>query len=347
LRRKADVYWLKALLRPLRSEVLALPTRLIALLFVAAILLFPAITQETYHLRVVVLAAIFAMYAVSWDVLSGYAGQISLGHALFFAVGAYASGSFDRLLSVPLYVAIPLGALTAAVAGLIVAVPCLRLRKHHLALATLAFPLMLAGVVLMIPALRGEYGLDGLARLSSSRIVEYYIIIGVMLTVVFLLWKLMSSRVGLIFHAIREDETVVRSVGINSVRHKILAFVISGFTAGLAGAFYAHFLTVAGIRNLDLLMSFQPIIWTVFGGAATIHGPVTGVFVLFPIVESLRAIPAYRMLVFALLLLGILRFMPGGVGPWVRDRLEHACSHCNARNAFIRRTCRICRTELR
>jgi branched-chain amino acid transport system permease protein len=340
------VYWLKAILRPLRSEILALPTRMIVVLFVTAILLFPAFTQETYFLRIVILAAIFAMYAVSWDVLSGYAGQISLGHALFFAVGAYASGAFDRLLSIPVYAAIPLGAMTAAATGLVVAVPCLRLRKHHLALATLAFPLMLAGVVLMIPQLRGEYGLDGLARLSSSRIMEYYIIVGTMLAVVFVLWKLMSSRLGLIFHAIREDETVVRAVGIHTIRYKIVAFTLSGLTAGLAGALYAHFLTVAGIRNLDLLMSFQPVIWTVFGGVATIHGAVAGVFVLFPIVESLRAIPAYRMLVFALLLLGILRFMPGGVGPWIRDRLEKACPHCNIRNAFTRRTCRTCRTDL-
>lgn len=340
------MYRLKTILRPLRSEVLALPMRVIVVLFFAALLLFPAITQETYPLRIVVLAAIFAMYAVSWDILSGYAGQISLGHALFFAIGAYASGSLDRLLGYPLYLSIPMGAVASAMAGLLVAVPCLRLRKHHLALATLAFPLMLSGVVLMIPQLRGEYGLDGLMRLSSSRVVEYYIIVGVMLLVVVGLWKLMSSRVGLIFHAIREDETVVRAVGINSFRYKLLAFGISGFTAGLAGALYAHFLTVAGLRNLDLLMSFQPVIWTVFGGAATVYGPVTGVFVLFPLVESLRAIPAYRMLVFALLLLVILRFMPGGIGTWIREKLEVRCPHCNIRNAFTRRSCRVCRTEL-
>lgn len=337
---------LQAILRPLRSEVLALPTRLLVVLFFTALLAFPAISQDTYHLRIVVLAAIFAMYAVSWDILSGYSGQISLGHALFFAVGAYASGAFDRLLGLPLYLALPLGALTAALAGLLVALPCLRLRKHHLALATLAFPLMLAGVVLMIPPLRGEYGLDGLVRLSSSRVVEYYIIVGIMIVVVLALWKLMASRVGLIFHAIREDETVVRALGINSIRYKLLAFGISGLTAGLAGALYAHFLTVAGLRNLDLLMSFQPVIWTVFGGAATIYGPVTGVFVLFPLIESLRGIPAYRMLVFALLLLIILRFMPGGVGTWIHGKLEVHCPHCNTRNAFIRRTCRTCRTEL-
>jgi len=340
------MYWLKTSFRLLRSEVLSLPTRVIVILFVAALLLFPAITQDTYHLRIVVLTAIYAMYAVSWDILSGYSGQISLGHALFFGIGAYGSAILNRLIGHPIAVSIPLGALAATAAGLLVALPCLRLRKHHLALATLAFPLMLAGVVLMIPALRGEYGLDGLNRLAPSRVAEYYITVGMMLATVVGLWKLMASRVGLIFHAIREDETVVRAVGIDSIRYKLLAFAISGFTAGLAGAFYAHFVTVAGLSTLELFMSFQPVIWTVFGGAATIYGPVTGVFVLFPLVESMRAIPAYRMLVFALLLLVILRFMPGGVAAWVRERLEISCPHCSIRNAFTRRSCRACRTAL-
>ncbi len=341
------MYWLKIPFRFLRSEVLALPTRVIAVLFVAVLLLFPFMTQDTYLLRVVVLTAIFTIYAVSWDVLSGYAGQISLGHALFFGVGAYTTALLNLRLGLPQHAAIPLGALAATAAGILVAIPCLRLRKHHLALATLAFPLMLTGLVFMFPGLTGgELGITRIARLATSRLVEYYAVVGVMLAAVGVLWKLMSSRIGLIFHALREDEVVVRALGINAVRYKLLAFVLSGFTAGIAGALYAHVIRVAGPSNLDLFMSFQPVIWTIFGGAATIYGPVTGVFVLYPALEYLRAIPAYRMLVFALLVLVILRFMPEGIGTWVRERLEVNCPHCRLRNAFTRRTCRACRTEL-
>lgn len=341
------MFHVRSAARYLNTEIFSLPTRVLALLFVIALALFPLFTQDAYLLRILVLTSIFTIYAVSWDLLAGYSGQISLGHALFFGIGAYTSALLNLRLGIPPAVGIPLGAVAATVTGLIVGVPCLRLRKHHLALATLAFPLMLTGLVFMFPAFTGgELGISRITRLAPSRITEYYIAVGIMLAVVIVLWKLTTSRVGLILHAIREDEVVVKALGINTVRYKLLTFLISGFVAGIAGALYAHFMRIAGPSNLELFMSFQPVIWTIFGGAATIYGPVTGVFLLFPALEYLRAIPAYRMIVFALMVLLILRFMPGGLANWVRDKLEKECPHCHIKNAFTRRMCRACRTEL-
>lgn len=337
---------LLSLVRYLRSEVFVLPSRLIAFLFVAALLVFPLFTQDSYLLRILILTAIFAIYATSWDLLAGYAGQVSLGHALFFGFGAYTSALLNFRLDLPPFLAIPLGAVAATLTGLVVGVPCLRLRKHYLALATLAFPLMLTGLVFMLPGLTGgELGITRIERLATTRVQEYYVAIGAFLASLLVLWRITSSRVGLIFHAIREDEVATRALGINTTRYKLLAFTLSGFVAGIAGALYAHFMRIAGPSNLDLLMSFQPVIWTIFGGAATIYGPVTGVFLLFPALEYLRAIPQYRMLVFALMVLLILRFMPGGLATWVREKLEKDCPHCRIKNAFTRRTCRACRTQ--
>ncbi|MFO8034269.1 MAG: branched-chain amino acid ABC transporter permease [Candidatus Bipolaricaulota bacterium] len=333
--------------RYLQSELFALPTRMLALLFIIGLLAFPLFSQHPYVLRVLILTAIFTMYAVSWDVLAGYAGQISLGHALFFGVGAYTVALLNTRVGLPPVLSIPLGALAAMAAGLLVGVPCLRLRKYYLALATLAFPLMLTGVVYMFPRYTGgELGIFGISRLAATPLTEYYIATGSMLAIVLGLWKLTTSRIGLIFHAIREDEVVVRALGINSVRYKLLAFIVSGLVAGLSGALYAHFDRIAGPSNLELFMSFQPVIWTIFGGAATIYGPVTGVFILYPALESLRALPEYRMLIFALLVLLVLRFMPSGLAPWVRERAEKECPHCKVKNAFLRSSCRTCRTEL-
>ncbi|HEU68375.1 MAG TPA: branched-chain amino acid ABC transporter permease, partial [Candidatus Acetothermia bacterium] len=191
-------------------------------------------------------------------------------------------------------------------------------------------------------------GIWRIGRLASTRVGEYYLIVGVMLVAVFSLWRIAGSRVGLIFHAIREDEVAARALGINTVRYKLLAFAISGFTAGAAGALYAHFTRIAGPSNLDLFMSFQPVIWTIFGGAATIYGPVTGVFVLYPLLDALHVLlPQYRMLLFALLVLFILRFMPQGVTTWIRDMIETSCPSCRVRNAATRRACRACGTRLR
>ncbi len=341
------MFRLRILGRYLHSEILVLPARVLALVFIAALLVLPLFSGDSYLLMVLILTAIFTMYAVSWDLLAGYAGQISLGHALFFGVGAYTAALLNTKLGLSPAFGIPLGAVTAMTSGLLVGVPCLRLRRHYLALATLAFPLMLTGIVFAFPEFTGgELGIYAITRLAATRVVEYYIAIGTMLLVVALLWKLTTSRVGLIFHAIREDEVVVRALGIDTIRYKLLAFMVSGLVAGLSGALYAHFLRTAGPSNLDLFMSFHPVIWTIFGGAATIYGPVTGVFLLFPALEYLRAVPEYRMLIFALLILLVLRLLPGGLAPWIRDRLEKQCPNCRMNNAFVRSTCRACRSQL-
>ncbi len=345
------MYYVRYLVRYLQNEVLVLPSRVIVLVFVASLLAFPLLTQDPNILRTLIVTALFSLYAVSWDLLSGYTGQVSLGHALFFGSGAYASALLSSHLSLPPYATVPAGAAVATAAGLLVGLPCLRLRKHYLALATLAFPIMLTGFVLAFPGFSGgEGGVWRIARLTSTRVAEYYLILGVALGAVVVLWRVVESRVGLIFHAIREDETAARALGINTVRYKLLAFALSGLTAGAAGALYAHSSAariVAPGVVLSLFMSFQPVIWTIFGGAATIYGPITGVFVLYPLLDTLNVvIPKYRMLVFALLVLLILRFMPQGISTWIRDAIERVCPSCRVRNIATRRACRACGAPL-
>lgn len=346
------MYYARYLLRYLRNEILVLPSRVIVLGFVSALLAFPLASQDPNLLRMLIVTALFSLYAVSWDLLSGYTGQISLGHALFFGSGAYASALLSSHLGLPPYATIPAGAAVAVLAGLLVGIPCLRLRKHYLALATLAFPIMLTGLVLAFPGFSGgEGGIWRIARITSTRVEEYYLIVGVVLIFVFTLWRVVESRIGLIFHSIREDETAARALGINTVRYRLLAFALSALTAGVAGALYAHSSAariVAPGVVLSLFMSFQPVIWTIFGGAATLYGPVTGVFILYPLLDTLNVIiPKYRMLVFALLVLLILRFMPHGITTWLRDTIERICPSCRVRNSVTRRACRACNAELR
>jgi branched-chain amino acid transport system permease protein len=128
--------------------------------------------------------------------------------------------------------------------------------------------------------------------------------------------------------------------------YKLIAFSLSGFFAGIAGGLYAHFLRIAGPSTLEVNMSFQVVIWCVFGGMVTIWGPVGAVFILFPMLELFRMLPEIRQLMFALVVLIILLYMPGGLLPWVRDKVEHECPRCKIRNIATRKTCRVCAAEM-
>ena len=341
------LFYVKKLFTVLRNEVLVLPSRVVVILFFFFLLLLPLITEDAYLLRIFTLTSIFAILAASWDLLSGFTGQMNFGHALFFGVGAYGAALLNKFAGIPPWGSIPLGALGAVLAGLVIGIPCLRLRGTYLALTTLAFPVILMGLVFALPDLTGgELGISGIARLSGSRVATYYIVVVLMLGLCTIMWKITDSDTGIIFHAIREDELAVRAAGINTTRYKLLAFSLSGFFAGVSGGLYAHFMRIAGPSTLEVSMSFTVVIWAIFGGIVTIYGPVGAVFVLFPLLELLRIWQELRILMFAVVVLLILLYMPDGLFPWLRDKVEKECPRCKIRNIATRSTCRICTAPL-
>jgi branched-chain amino acid transport system permease protein len=340
-------FYIRKLITVIKGEVLVLPSRMVVAVFFLILLGLPMITQDPYLLRILILTSIFAIFAASWDLLSGFTGQMNFGHALFFGVGAYGAALLNQHLHLPPWGSIPLGALAAVLAGLVIGIPCLRLRGTYLALTTLSFPIILMGIVFAIPEITGgELGISGLDRIVRSRVAQYYIAVVVMVVMVVVMWKITDSNIGIIFHAIREDEVAVRASGINTTRYKLMAFCLSGFFAGIAGGLYAHFMRIAGPSTLEVSMSFQVVIWSVFGGVVTIWGPVGAVFILFPLLEFFRFWPELRMLLFAIVILLILLFMPQGLLPWIRDKIENECPRCKIRNVATRGTCRICAASI-
>jgi branched-chain amino acid transport system permease protein len=340
-------FYLRNLYTVFKGEVLILPSRVAVLLFFLFLLFFPAVSQDPYLLRILILSSIFAIFAASWDLLSGFTGQMNFGHALFFGVSAYTAALLNLHAHLPPWGSIPLGALAAVLTGLIIGIPCLRLKGTYLALTTLAFPIILMGIVFAVPQVTGgELGISGLQRLSGSRITDYYIAVVLMMGLCTIMWKITQSNTGLIFHAIREDELAARTAGINTTRYKLLAFCLSGFFAGISGGLYAHFMRIAGPANLEVSMSFTVVIWAIFGGVVTIYGPVGAVFILFPLLELFHFWPKLRMLMFALVVLLILLYMPDGLLPWVRDKIETECPRCKIRNVATRKTCRACTAQL-
>ena len=345
---------LKRLLGDFRWGVLPVPGRLIAIIFFVALFIAPLIVERRLVTSSLTFASIFAIFAVSWDLLSGYTGLLNFGHALFFGVGAYGTALLNKYLGWQPWATIPIGALLAALIGLVTCIPALKLRGPYLTLLTMSFPLMLLGIVFSFKDITGgEHGIWGVPHLADSRVGVYYVCLIVMTVSVLIMWKLTDAgsryiRTGLIFHAIREDEIAARATGINTIRYKILAFAIGGFFAGIAGALYAHVLGVAGASSLSMTLSFQAIIWVVFGGIVSIYGGVIGVYTLYPLLHIvLQSFVEYRILIMSVLVVLILLFMPEGIGVWVRDKIERQCPRCKLTNAAWRKECRACGTLLR
>jgi branched-chain amino acid transport system permease protein len=179
---------------------------------------------------------------------------------------------------------------------------------------------------------------------------NYYLASISMLVIVFGLWALADSKFGIVLHAIRDDEVAARASGINTLRYKLAVFSISAAAAGFSGALFAHYLRVAGPSALEVALSFQVVIWGVFGGLATIYGPVAAVFLLYPLTEWLGSFKGFgelRLLAFAVIVLLVLLFMPRGLAPWVRDKIEAQCPRCKQRNGAWKSVCRLCGAPLK
>jgi branched-chain amino acid transport system permease protein len=335
----------------LRNEVFVLPSRILALVWVIALLALPMVYSDAYVLRILTMTCIFAIFAASWDLLAGYTGQVNFGHALFFGAGAYTSALMSLKLGLSPWATIWAGAAVALFFGFLVGYLCLRLRGSYLSLATLAFPLIALGILFAFPDFSGgELGVSGLRRLMVTPTGNYYVAAISMLAVVFALWLLADSKFGLVLHAIRDDEVAARASGINTPRYKLMVFAIAGAAAGFAGALFAHYLRVAGPSTLEVALSFQVVIWGIFGGLATVYGPVAAVFILYPLTEwlgSFRAFGELRLLMFAVIVLLVLLFMPRGLTPWVRDKIETQCPRCKQRNGRWRKVCRLCGAALK
>ena len=343
-------YWLRRAWAELRNEVFVLPSRTLVLVWVVAVLAFPFVYGDAYVLRILTMTCIFAIFAASWDLLAGYTGQVNFGHALFFGAGAYTSGLLSLKLGLSPWLTVWAGAAVALLFGFLVGYLCLRLRGSYLSLATLAFPLIALGLLFAFPDFSGgELGISGLRRLTLTPSANYYVAAISMLVIVFGLWLLADSKFGIVLHAIRDDEVAARASGINTLQYKMIVFAIAAAAAGFAGALFAHYLRVAGPSTLEVALSFQVVIWGIFGGVATIYGPVAAVFLLYPLTEWLGSIPGVgelRLLIFAVIVLLVLLFMPRGLAPWVRDKIETQCPRCKQRNASWKSVCRLCGAAL-
>jgi branched-chain amino acid transport system permease protein len=271
-----------------------------------------------YVVTILITIAIYAILAHSLNIITGHAGQISLGHAAFFGIGAYTAGILYTKAGLPFWIDVPLAALVAGAVGALLGIPCLRVRDDFLAITTMGINFVIEAVFLYIPFFGGAMGIGGINlpgwfNREMTR-AEYLLLIVAVLALLYLLdYKLGRSWVGLAWASVREDEQAASAMGVDVVRFKVMAFILGSALAGLAGGFYAHFLTFIMPQNFGFGQSILILCMVVFGGIGTRWGPLIGAAVLGILPEISRPIMEYRTLLYGLLLVAIMRFQPSGL----------------------------------
>jgi branched-chain amino acid transport system permease protein len=274
-----------------------------------------------YAITILITILIYAMLAHSLNIITGHAGQISLGHAAFFGIGAYISALLYTETGFPFWVSVPLAAIGAGIVGALLGIPCLRVRDDFLAITTMGINFVVEAIFLYIPFFGGAMGMGGinLPKWFGREMTkpEYFILILFVFVLLLLLDRRMGrSWIGLAWASIREDEQAAGSMGVDVVRFKVLAFILGSAIAGLAGGFYAHFLTFIMPQNFGFGQSIVILCMVVFGGIGTRWGPIVGAVFLGVLPEISRPIMEYRILIYGVLLLAMMRFQPGGLlGP--------------------------------
>jgi branched-chain amino acid transport system permease protein len=290
------------------------------LLMVLAVILPLIFGMNLYLLTVLVLMVIFIIYASSWNFLT-YTGQGSLGHAAFFGLGGYASALIATASGLSPYITILIGGGAAALVGLFIGVICVRLKEWFLAMVTFGFAIIIQ--TLMVSQFAGvSGGWDGIAaprlvptNIPNYQLIEYYSIVLIAVLVILLFWFILKSKIGLAFAAIRDNELEARAAGIDPVRYRLFAFLVSAYFSGVAGALEIHHLGYITPEIFGVDISFWPIIYSISGGLGTLAGPIVGTIVITIIWDGLQSfgLTYLRFVIIGLLLVLIIIFLPKGL----------------------------------
>jgi branched-chain amino acid transport system permease protein len=291
--------------------------RSLAVLFGSGAILFalPEVVEAPFVWHVIVVSNIYAIFALSWDVLAGFAGEVSFGQALFFGVAAYSTAFLNATGVIPsAWTSLGVGIAISVVAGAAIGIPCLRLQGPYLAIVTLASSQI---AFLMIFALHGvtggEEGVRGIRSLVIGTVANYRLSVILLLIAVTLVYLLTESRVGLVFRAIKDNRVTAEGLGVNPVLYKTLAYCVSAALAGAAGGFQAHYLKIVTPDTLALPLTFSVITIVVIGGIGTVFGPVLAAYAVTFLFNELQVLSDYRLFLYSVVLIVCMLFFPNGL----------------------------------
>ncbi|MCR4398053.1 MAG: branched-chain amino acid ABC transporter permease [Firmicutes bacterium] len=286
------------------------PAVILAILYQAIVAAFG---KNDYYMYVLTLSCMNVILATSLNLINGFTGQFSLGHAGFMAVGAYLAGSLTKFTHWPFVPALVVGAIGASLAGVLVGLPTLRLRGDYLAIATLGFGeiirmLIIASDQIGLKFLEGPRGVMGITKYTSFGWA--YLLAGIS---VWVLTNFIWSTHGRACVSVREDEVAAEAMGVNTTRYKVMAFCIGAGFAGLAGGLHAHFLQLLHPSSYDFLKSVDYLVMVVVGGMGSLTGCAVAAVFLTVFNEVLRRALELRMLIYAICLVIIMLTRPQGL----------------------------------
>ncbi len=293
----------------------------------ALLILLPLVVSSPFGQHVMILTLLFAMCGVAWNVMGGYAGMFSFGQVAFFGIGAYASSFLLMTFNISPWFGMIVGGIISMVLAAGIGYPCSNLRGHYFAVATMAFgeivrivfnnfKMVGAAEGLTIPMLKESFGNF---MFHSSKLPYYYIILAFVLIAVAVCYWVATSKMGYYFRAIKESHEIARVLGVDVVRYRLYAIMISAFLTSMAGSFYAQYILYIDPESVMILaISVQIVLVAMLGGANTVFGPVIGAAILIPLSEYSRAWLGYKgtgvdMVIYGILITIIAMYQPGGV----------------------------------
>jgi len=309
------------------------------LAILAVLVLLPLFVQDRYFMHIAVQTCIFTILTMSWNLLAGYTGQLNLGHAAFYGVGAYTSALVSMKLGLSPWLGLPAGGLAAAFFGFLLGFPALRLSGPYLAITTIGFAEILRLVAInWVDLTRGSLGLSGIPLLTPIHVGSwrfrfyfekdyYYVVLAAALITFLCIRRLTHSEFGVSLKALRDDQTGAQSIGIDASAYKLAVFTISAFFAGFAGALFAHFVRLVSPETMALHVTFDVLTMTMIGGLGTTGGPIIGAIVLTSFSNWLRYLEDFlkmdiRLVVYGLMLILTIRFMREGLMGVIRGLAE-------------------------
>jgi ABC-type branched-subunit amino acid transport system permease subunit len=290
----------------------------LTMLFLAVVLLaLPWLIANTYYLHLIQMISLYTMVALGLNLLFGHTGQISLGHAGFYAIGAYTSAILETKLGLFFWVAWPTAVLLAVVVAVVIGYPILRLQGHYLAMATLAFGLIVGSIATEWISVTGGHGgiYLPIKRLLGTWLADNLYSLTVLLGIVtyLLISQLVSSRVGRALHAIRDDPAAAVALGIDVARYKIIAFAMSAALAAVGGILYAHITRDITPEVFNLNTSILFLLMVVIGGMRSNMGAFLGAAFITLLPEFLYGFAKYNILIYGFLVTAVLLFAPEGL----------------------------------
>jgi branched-chain amino acid transport system permease protein len=294
-------------------RILSSPLFWISLIVVVAASTLPLYVSG-YILGLLTIAYYFGVFSMAWDLLFGFANEVNFGPTFLIGLGAYTSGILDNLYQPPLWLCVAAGTLAAVTGGVVLALPALRLRGPYFGLTTLVAVLMLQNFIVVAASLTGgEIGLTVPDVISVDDRINYWIALGFMSLSGVVLYTLSRSPIGLILQASGQDSIQAAALGFNVVKHKLVAFIVSAFFSGLAGALMVFYLGVASVGTfVDVTVGVQVIIGAVLGGRRTILGAALGAVFLIAMGEALRPLGDLSTFIVSAIALVVVLLFPGG-----------------------------------